>query len=78
MKIQTVTKTGTDLTMCFEGRVVVAFELWAGKAIMCSELNRLFFETLEVKNAKRIANSGSLAFEVSNGNDSIRAICMIF
>jgi hypothetical protein len=80
MKTETLTKTeiGTNLTMYIGGRVVLAFELWTGKAIMCSELNRLFFETLEDKNAERNANSGGLAYEVSNGNDSIGVICTKF
>lgn len=43
-------------------------ELWAGKAIECSELNWLFYGNFEDENAERSSESEGLTREASEGS----------
>lgn len=47
---------------------MLVFELWAGKAIKCSELSGLFYGSLDDKNTERNANGRDLVCEVSEGS----------
>lgn len=44
------------------GRIVIAFKLWAGKAV---ELNGVFCGSLEDKSVERNADDGGMTCEVS-------------
>lgn len=46
----------------------MVFELWAGKAIECSELSGLFCGSLQGKNIEKSEDVGGLACEVLEGS----------